>query len=89
LAPVPDAAVLEQARKKIGLSIDQLWISYFGLGGRADPFEFAAIMNGIIVTDPYQYNVTVQALNECFTDQGRGHPIAYLDVDDADPKEQI
>ncbi len=79
MAHIPDAAVLDTARKKIGMSIDQLWMSYFELGGKADPLEFDAILNGVLRPDSYQFNVIAQALNEVFMERGDDHPVPYAD----------
>jgi hypothetical protein len=77
MAYIPDALVLDQARKKIGLSIDQLWMKYFELGGKADPLEFEAILAGVIKPEAYQYNVIAHALNEWFMERGKDHPVPY------------
>jgi hypothetical protein len=79
LLHVPDAIVLDQARKKIGLSIDQLWMRYFELGGKADPLELEAILGGILKPEAYQFNVIAHALNECYMERCENHPVAYAD----------
>jgi hypothetical protein len=85
LAHVPDALVLDLARKKIGLSIDQLWIRYFEIGGKADPLEFEAILRGLIKPEAYQFNVIVHALNEWHLERGEDHPIGYADSASSGP----
>ena len=52
-------------------------MKYFELGGSADPLELEGILTGILMTDPYQYNIVAHALNEQFSDAGRDHPVPY------------
>jgi hypothetical protein len=85
LSPIPDAAVLDQARREVGLSIDQLWVSYFEIGGKADPLELEAILRGMIEPEPYQYNVIAHALNERFMDRGEDHPVRYVESSRGSP----
>jgi hypothetical protein len=46
------------------LSIDDLWLRYFALGGEADRFELDAYLNGAIALPPLQHDVLAQAINE-------------------------
>ncbi len=71
---------MDQARKQVGLSLNQLWVDYFQMGGKADPLEFEAIFDGLLRLDSYQYNVIAHALNECFTEQGENHPVPYAEA---------
>jgi len=72
-----NGASLDDARKDIGLTLEELWMKYFELGGSADPLELEGILTGILMTDPYQYNIVAHALNEQFSDAGRDHPVPY------------
>lgn len=81
MAHMPDAALLDQARKRVGLSIDELWMCYFAMGGKADPFEFEAILHGVLKPESYQYNIVAQALNECLSDRGESDLVPYATTD--------
>jgi hypothetical protein len=72
-----DRRALERARKRSGMSLDELWVAYFELGGKADPVELEAFVKGLMSPDPYQYNVIAHALNERFMSLGQDHPVAY------------
>jgi hypothetical protein len=82
----PDVAILERAREQTGMSLDELWVNYFGLGGKAGPVELEAFVRGLLKPDSYQYNVIAHALNERFMSQGRDHPVHMLDGPDACPR---
>jgi hypothetical protein len=77
VAHIPDIAVVDQARKKLGLSLSQLWISYFTIGGKADRIEFEAFFHGVMRPDPLEYNVLAHAVNEHFMDRGEEQRVAY------------
>jgi hypothetical protein len=79
MAHVPDSAVLDLARKEAGWTLDDLWLAYFQLGGKAHPLEFEAFFARMMTMDPYQYNIIAHALNEHFNEIGLNHPVRYLD----------
>jgi hypothetical protein len=74
----PPYAVLEAARRQAAMSVEELWIAYFALGGRAQPDEVRAYLGGAAV-DSMDYDVLAQAINEHFIDQGANHPVPYRD----------
>ncbi len=71
--------VLEQARRDLGLSVDDLWYRYFALGGMSAALEVEAILYGALLTDEHNRDVLAVALNERFSELGRDHPLAYSD----------
>jgi hypothetical protein len=71
--------VLEQARRDVGLSIPDLWMRYFALGGMSTTFEMEAILYGALVPLTHDRDVLAVALNERFTELGGDHPIPYSD----------
>lgn len=79
MAHVPDIAVVDQARKRLGLSLRQLWLSYFALGGKADRLEFEAFFQGLMRPDAFEYNILVHALNEHLMDLGEVERIPYVE----------
>lgn len=76
---IPDIAILDQARRKLGLSLNQLWMSYFTIGGKADRLEFDAFFHGVMRPDPFQYDMLAQAVNEQFMDRGDKERVPYAD----------
>ena len=76
---VDEIDVLEQARRDLGLSVDDLWYRYFALGGMSAALEVEAILYGALLTDEHNRDVLAVALNERFSELGRDHPLAYSD----------
>jgi hypothetical protein len=73
--------VLEQARREIGLSIPDLWMRYFALGGMSTALELEAILFNALVADVHDRDVLTVAINERFAEMGGDHPIPYSDDD--------
>ena len=71
--------VLEKARQEVGLSISELWIRYFAVGGMSAPLEMEAVLFGALVASPTERDLLAVALNERFTELGGDHPIPYSD----------
>lgn len=78
MTPSTDDA-LEMARQDAGISVGQLWLRYFGLGGMTPALELEAILHGAMQVDDDDRDRIVHALNERFTELGRNHPIPYSD----------
>jgi len=55
---------LEDARRDVALSQDELWMRYFALGGAAMPTEFEAYLVGALSPAPAERDILVHALNE-------------------------
>lgn len=75
--------VLEQARRDTGMSMVDLWIRYFALGGGRTPIEVDAVLNGALVADPADRDRLAVALNERFAELGGDHPVPYEGDDPA------
>lgn len=73
--------VLERARRDVGMSMVDLWLRYFALGGVRTPIEVDAVLNGALVTDAADRDRLAVALNERFAELGGDHPVPY-DGDD-------
>jgi len=75
---IPAHAVLEAARRQAGLSLDELWMAYFALGGAQSSDGLRDYLAG--AGSPLRdYDVVAQAINERFADQGENHPVPYSD----------
>lgn len=70
---------LHEAREDCGLTQEQLWLRYFGLGGMRPELEVEAIMYGALEPTDVDRDRIVHALNERFTELGRNHPVPYTD----------
>src|SRR5437763_14528217 len=65
------AARLEFACRDSGLSVAELWLRYFGLGGGATPAEVRVYVHGDLAPDPAEYDVVVHAINERYMELER------------------
>lgn len=68
---------LEQARCTLGLSLDDLWMRYFALGGMSTALELEAYLFGALVAAPHEHDLLAVALNERFSELGGDHPVPY------------
>lgn len=68
---------LEQARLDVGLSLDDLWMRYFALGGMSTALEVEAYLFGALVASPHDHDVLAVALNERISELGGDHPVPY------------
>lgn len=75
---------LEQARVAAGLSVDDLWIRYFGNGGTATAEELERFLAGAPWPGSLQFDIVVSALNDRFTEIDLDHPVPYAS-DPPDP----
>jgi hypothetical protein len=60
-----------------GMTDEQLWFSYVGVGGTLGQRSLVAALNGELVMSAHEHNVVAQALNDHFTERGQNHPVAY------------
>ena len=70
--------ILELARRELGLSVDDLWMRYFALGGTSSALEIEAYLVGALVTPGSVHDRIAVALNERFAELDRDHPVPYL-----------
>ena len=73
--------VLEQARRKVGLSHSDLWFRYFALGGMSSALELEAYLYDALTPTWHDRDMVALALNERFSELGGDHPIRYSDDD--------
>jgi hypothetical protein len=71
--------VLDQARRNAELSLFELWLRYFALGGMGASVELEAYLVGALQPSVLEHDLVVAALNERFTELGRGQPVSYSD----------
>jgi hypothetical protein len=73
--------VFEQARRELGISISDLWMHYFALGGMSTALELEAILYSALVAEPHDREILAVAINERFAEIGGDHPMPYSDDD--------
>lgn len=71
--------VLEAARGRLGVGLQDLWLAYFGLGGTASQRQVEAYLRGDAPLDGSQHDVLAQAINDRAIDQSENAPAPYAD----------
>lgn len=80
--PLPEsAALLETARRDLGLSHTELWFRYFELGGMGTALDVEAYLYGALTPTDHDRDLLAVALNERFAELGRDHPVRYSEDD--------
>lgn len=69
--------LLEKARCDLGLTVADLWLRYFALGGMNAVLELEALLFGALISDSHNRDIVAVALNERFFELGRDHPLGY------------
>jgi hypothetical protein len=71
--------MLKAALLEADLTVPELWLRYFGLGGTATPEALEDHIEGRFggVLDDGQHDTVVQARNERFMDLHLDHPLPY------------
>lgn len=77
-----DPPSLDQARRDAGLSMTDLWVRYFGLGGMSTPVELEAYVLGALQPSRHERNLVAHAINEHHLENGGDHPVTYVDDTD-------
>ena len=77
-----DAPTLDHARREVGLSMTDLWVRYFGLGGMSTPIELEAYLLGALQPTGHEHNLVAHAINERHVETGGNHPVPYVDDTD-------
>lgn len=75
----PLADDLRRSLDAAGMSLSDLWLRYFALGGTAASVMLDAWVKGVLVPPVQERNLVVQAVNEYFLEQGVKPPLSYLD----------
>ena len=75
--PTDAGAILDAARRHAGLTVQDLWVRCYGLGGMATHTELAAYLSGEGEPSAVEYDVIAQALNDWHIERGENHPVPY------------
>jgi hypothetical protein len=81
MSNVDKTGILQDARRELNLSVDDLWWRYFALGGMSTAIEIDAILYQALIPSVTDSDLLAVALNERFSELGRDHPIPYSDDD--------
>lgn len=73
------AAILEAAANAAGVSLIELWIDYFSLGGNRTLGDFRARLDGRLPMDRYDHDLVALALNERLAGEGFAQFLTYWD----------
>lgn len=68
---------LESARQVLDLSVFELWVAYFALGGLSDAPTLDAYLRGDKSATELDHNLIAQALNETFAERHQDPPVPY------------
>jgi hypothetical protein len=69
-------ATVSAAFRASGLSMQDLWLRFVGLGGAAPPDTLQRYLAGAAIPRG-DHNMLVHALNERIMEMGGDHPLAY------------
>lgn len=71
------ADALDRARRLSRLSVTELWLRYFELGGMNSVLEFEAVLHGALTPTDHDQDVIAVALNERFAELGADQRVPY------------
>jgi hypothetical protein len=71
--------LLDSARVRTGLSVEELWTGCVALGANASIDELEAILSGTRSPSVREYDVIAHSLNERIVDLGLDHPVPYAE----------
>jgi hypothetical protein len=60
-----------------GLTLSELWLGYFGLGGNSSELQLSRYVAGTDHPDDHEHDLIAQTLNERFQDLDVDDPVAY------------
>ena len=63
-----------------GMSIEQLWLRYVGVGGSESVNTIQDHLSGAVAINSRQHNQLAQAINEHFIERDENHPVAYQGI---------
>jgi hypothetical protein len=69
--------IIDAARRRAGLSVQQLWLDYMSVSGIADLVEVEAYLHGLMPLPAYQEDKLAVAVNERLDDLYRAARVPY------------
>lgn len=71
--------VLRSACEMLDMSFPQLWAHYVAIGGNLAPAVLEAFLLSGEGIDDHDFNLIVQAINDCFIGRNQVHRLPYAD----------
>jgi len=68
---------LDHARQVAGLTIEQLWLAYVGLGGTSSLAVMASGVADSHLITAHEHDLIGHAINERFMDMDQDYPVPY------------
>ena len=68
---------LEQGRIGSGLSLGELFLRYFELGGMSSALQLEAFLYNALEPSDHDHDLVAHALNERYVELGGNHPVPY------------
>jgi hypothetical protein len=75
-----DDMTLNTARQQLGLSVLDLWIAYFAIGGLSDAPTLESYLHGQSTAPNTEHNLIAHALNERFSELNMDTPVPYRGI---------
>lgn len=72
-------AILDAAVSVAGMSLHELWLEYFALGGDATSTQIQEMLAGRVLLTRTDHDRLAVVLNERLSREGWGRPLAYWD----------
>jgi len=73
---------MKAAFEESGMTVADVWLRYFAMGGVAPPEDVETHLAGVVVLSSFEHDVLAHAINEWFTERDADHPVPYLRGDD-------
>jgi hypothetical protein len=73
----PTVLSLDGHRRNADLTMNELWLRYFELGGMSTAFQVEAFLFGALLPSDHDHDIIAHALNERFVEMGGNHPVPY------------
>ena len=68
---------LVDGRRRLGITVLELWIGYFSVGGNGSVADVRGWLSGAGALPAQDHDMLAQALNDRFTEVGLDHPVGY------------
>jgi hypothetical protein len=75
----PNLRNLDLSRTELGMTTCDVWLGYLGIGGDASLIEVESWLTGTTEAPAQDFDLLVQAVNDCAVGRGQPHPGRYYD----------
>jgi hypothetical protein len=74
---------LRDVLAETGLDLEDVWVSYYGLGGAVSRFELEAFLGGLLVLQDQECDILADATNDLLVELGADRRISHCSADQA------